>query len=312
MIDLYKPDICIYHGDCLDGFGAAWAVHLKWPGCDFRPGWYGKPLPIDDIDGKHVLFVDFSAPELQLLEIGHRAASVVVLDHHKTAEAELARFAQNKHDIENCAVHLVERKVAGLVPIVAYFDMDRSGAMMAWDLVSEGGDYPLPELLMYIGDRDLWKFHFGDTTRAVCAAVQSYPMDFAVWDDWRSWRMGGFRLVAQGEAILRANRMTVEKLLKEVRFQHVGRHPVPVPTVNAPYQFSSEAGHAMLEAFPDAPFAATFFMRGDGFMQWSLRSEAEREDVSAIAKANGGGGHRNAAGFTQQTMLMGWDLGSET
>lgn len=306
MIQSYRPDICIYHGDCLDGFGAAWAVHLKWPHCDFRPGWYGKDLPIEGIDGKHVLFVDFSAPELQLLEIGHRAASVVVLDHHKTAEAELARFAQNKNDIENCAVHLAERKAEGLVPIVAYFDMNRAGCAMAWDLVCEGGDYYLPALLVHIGDRDLWKFHFGDFTREVCAALQTYPMDFAVWDKWR-WSLDG--LDVEGKAILRANRMTVEKLLKEVRFQQVGGHPVSVPTVNAPYQFSSDVGHALLEKFPEAPFAGTFFVRADGFMQWSLRSESNREDVSAIAKANGGGGHRNAAGFTQQMMLMGWDLG---
>jgi nanoRNase/pAp phosphatase (c-di-AMP/oligoRNAs hydrolase) len=70
-------------------------------------------------------------------------------------------------------------------------------------------------------------------------------------------------------------------------------------------------GHALLDKFPGAPFAATFVIRADGFMQWSLRSEDSREDVSAIAKANGGGGHRNAAGFTQQTMLVGWDLGKE-
>lgn len=308
MIDLYKPDICIYHGDCLDGFGAAWAIHLKWPDCDFRPGWYGKPLPTDGIDGKHVLFVDFSAPELQLLEIGHRAASVVVLDHHKTAEADLARFAQNKRDIENCAAHLAERRTAGLVPIVAYFDMDRSGAMMAWDLVSDGGFYRLPDLLMYIGDRDLWNFHFSDMTRAVCAALQTYPMDFDVWDGWR-WNVEP--LDVEGRGVLRANRMSIEKLLKEVRFQTVGGNPTPVPTVNAPYQFASDAGHAMLEKFPDAPFAAAFFVRADGYIQWSLRSETHREDVSAIAKANGGGGHRNAAGFTQQTVLMGWDLGRE-
>lgn len=308
MIPLYKPDICIYHGDCLDGFGAAWAVYLKWPDCDFRPAWYDKALPLDGIDGKHVLFVDFSAPELQLLEIGHRAASVVVIDHHKTAEAELSRFAQNKHDIENCALHLAQRKAAGLVPIVAYFDMDRSGATMTWDLVCQGGDYHLPALLMYIGDRDLWNFHFGDMTRAVCAALQTYPMDFAVWDQWR-WAIDP--LDVEGRAVLRANRMTVEKLLKEVRFQTVGGHAVPVPTVNAPYQFSSDAGHALLERFPEAPFAATFFIRADGRMQWSLRSDTRREDVSVIAKANGGGGHRNAAGFTQQTMVIGWDLGGE-
>ena len=26
----WKPDICIYHGGCDDGFGAALAVHMRW------------------------------------------------------------------------------------------------------------------------------------------------------------------------------------------------------------------------------------------------------------------------------------------
>ena len=28
---MMKPDICIYHGGCDDGFGAAWAVWKRWP-----------------------------------------------------------------------------------------------------------------------------------------------------------------------------------------------------------------------------------------------------------------------------------------
>jgi hypothetical protein len=27
-----KPDICIYHGNCADGFGAAWAVRRRFGG----------------------------------------------------------------------------------------------------------------------------------------------------------------------------------------------------------------------------------------------------------------------------------------
>lgn len=53
----WKPDLCIYHGDCLDGFGAAWAVWLRWPDCQFYAGRYGAPLP--QADERNVLFVDF-------------------------------------------------------------------------------------------------------------------------------------------------------------------------------------------------------------------------------------------------------------
>ena len=47
-------------------------------------------------------------------------------------------------------------------------------------------------------------------------------------------------------------------------------------------------------------------MAGDGQAHCSLRSNGDY-DVSAIAKAFGGGGHRNAAGFsTDINTLLSW------
>ena len=31
------PDIVLYHADCFDGFGAAWAVWKKFPNARFSP-----------------------------------------------------------------------------------------------------------------------------------------------------------------------------------------------------------------------------------------------------------------------------------
>lgn len=298
MTSDYKPDICIYHGDCLDGFTAAWAIHRRWPACEFRPGWYGKPLPVENVGGKHVLFVDFSGPHDDLQFLAGRASSVVVLDHHKTAQADLECFVADGFAISQCVEALAERQRLGKLPIVAFFDMERSGAAMAWELsmhpLSSAGANAVPDIVLYVEDRDLWRFRYKDVTRAVCAALQSYPMNFELWDQWR-WSVND--LLSEGMAILRANRMTVAKLLVDTRWQRVCGFTVP--SANVPYQFASDAGNALLERYPDAPFAATFFARGDGNIQWSLRSDDSRQDVSAIAKGFGGGGHRNAAGFVQ-------------
>jgi nanoRNase/pAp phosphatase (c-di-AMP/oligoRNAs hydrolase) len=77
-----------------------------------------------------------------------------------------------------------------------------------------------------------------------------------------------------------------------------------VPVVNLPYMMASEAANRLAEG---EPFAAAYFDRADARV-FSLRS---RGDVSAIAKAYGGGGHRNAAGFQGP---IGWegDEGVET
>ena len=53
--------LCIYHGNCADGFGAACVVrHALGPQVTFHAGHYGAPPP--DVTGKHVILVDFSYP----------------------------------------------------------------------------------------------------------------------------------------------------------------------------------------------------------------------------------------------------------
>lgn len=51
---MWKPDLCIYHGNCDDGFGAAWAIWRRW-GYEvaYVPGVYGKD-PVG-VEGRHVL-----------------------------------------------------------------------------------------------------------------------------------------------------------------------------------------------------------------------------------------------------------------
>jgi DHHA1 domain/Recombination endonuclease VII len=63
--------------------------------------------------------------------------------------------------------------------------------------------------------------------------------------------------------------------------------------LNVPYLNCSEIGHDLAKTHQ---VSLTWFERGDGFVQFSLRSIGDI-DVSAIAKTFNGGGHHNAAGF---------------
>jgi len=69
------------------------------------------------------------------------------------------------------------------------------------------------------------------------------------------------------------------------------------PVANATV-FFSEVGEALLDMNPTAPFSAYYSDRGDGKRQWGLRSRPEF-DCSVVAKAFGGGGHKQAAGFIE-------------
>ncbi|MCR6734460.1 MAG: DHHA1 domain-containing protein [Afipia sp.] len=296
MSDTWKPDICIYHGNCDDGFGAAWAIWRRWGNeVAYVPGTYGKPLP--DATGKHVLFVDFSAKRPDIDAMAQVAKSIVIIDHHKTAEADLAPFTVNFSDGVMRADD-VPSLLAGCYhvdrpPVVAWFDMNQSGAVMAWDFAHGiPRNDPPPTMLALIQDHDLWRFAFGDRTKQFSAALRTYPMAFETWDDIAEHPDD---LVKEGAAILRGHNANIQKFVADAYWDYVGGYFVPV--VNVPYHYASDTAHALLNMFPEAMFTACWFRRGDGMVQWSLRSEDGRMDVSEIAKRSGGGGHRNAAGF---------------
>lgn len=88
----WQPDMVIYHDNCADGFGAAWACWMRWgDACEYVPANYGQVPP--DVTGKNILIVDFSYKRPELETMANAAASIVILDHHKTAQAELEPFA---------------------------------------------------------------------------------------------------------------------------------------------------------------------------------------------------------------------------
>lgn len=75
--------VCIYHGNCADGFGAAWVVRKALGDIEFHPGKYQEPPP--DVTGKDVVLVDFSYKRPALLEMAEQANSILILDHHVSA-----------------------------------------------------------------------------------------------------------------------------------------------------------------------------------------------------------------------------------
>jgi oligoribonuclease NrnB/cAMP/cGMP phosphodiesterase (DHH superfamily) len=274
------PDICLYHSNCVDGFTAAWVVRQKFRHCQFLAVAYNEPPPLELLAGRNVLMVDFSYKRPAMDEIAAVANAVVVLDHHKTAEEELGPL-------------LAERgKVTGV------FDMTKAGALLAWEWTWNG---PVPLLVQYVNDRDLWQFAMGDT-RAIHAVMSSHPFDFDLWTALaKKIEQHGERqkIIEEGEAILRAmariREQAVEDTIRNMRFG-----PYVVPVVNLPKAWMSEA---LNELAVGVPFAAGYIDRADGRREFSLRSSGE-VDVSQIAKAYGGGGHRPAAGFV---MPAGWE-----
>lgn len=292
-----KP-LCIYHANCADGFGAAWVVRKYFgaDGVDFHPASYGSEPP--DVTGRDVIIVDFSYKRPVLEVMAATARSILVLDHHKTAASDLGWIARPPETGWDSFVSLIAKDNRADIPfenrLRAIFDMDRSGARLAWNFFFP--DDPIPALLRFIEDRDLWRFKYGEATREICAAVYSYPYDFEQWDylvkSAEEIADGNAELLVEGEAILRQQRKNIVEHIKSSAHRLViAGHDVPA--LNCPGFMASDAGHILCEG---ESFAATYYDTGT-HRQFSLRSAPDGADVAALAQQYGGGGHQHAAGF---------------
>lgn len=286
----------LYHGNCPDGCGAALAAYLKFGEfskagvpVEYIPVSYGKPPP-EIKAGSSVFIVDFSYPRATLEKL-REYCELVVLDHHATAEKDLEGLSYCR------------------------FDMNKSGAVMAWEHFHP--DKSVPGFILYLQDRDLWQFKL-PYSREVSAAIGSYPFDFRAWKNWLEVETLIDDLTKEGIACLRLKNQQVGNMAAQHRWAYLdpqtktirfteklepggnGEPTVPahiwiLPVANATV-FFSEVGERLLEIYPSCDCAAYYSDRSDGKQQWGLRSRPEF-DCSIIAKAFGGGGHKQASGF---------------
>lgn len=295
------PDICVYHGGCFDGFAAALCIDLGYPDrdIDFVPASYDKPIkwnlpPL----GKNILFVDMSRPAQFLHDLVNidGASSVVVLDHHKTASKELEEYKVDLDSDMYTISELFDPSVpenaqhAATSRIAFVYNAGMSGASMAFFFTNPHLTKK-PPLIAFVEDRDLWRFNL-EGTNAVHCALKTLPLSF---EAWLPYLYNCWPLVEEGRPMLKYEKATVEKLCENAYMSDIGGHTVP--TLNVPYHFASDCGNHLLKLFPDAPFSATWYQSKDR-IRYSLRSDLSRVSVADVAKSLGGGGHRNAAGYS--------------
>jgi len=254
----------IYHGGCPDGFGAAFSA---WKVLGKKAKYIGlqpsDPAPLIPKSAR-VVMVDVAFPREKFLAFRDRVKDVVVLDHHVTNQTEIGDLPGT------------------------YFDINHSGAYLSWVHFHPG---QVPEFILYLEDRDLWRFKL-PYSREVGAALPSYPQKFEVWEQLMT--MGMEKLKLDGGVILRYQSQVLDEICSSATMKEIDGHMVPcVNTI----VLRSETGDKLCQLYPTAPFAAYYFEK-NGKRCWGLRSPG-RFDVSAVAKKFGGGGHRDAAGFTQ-------------
>jgi len=289
----------LYHANCHDGFGAAYAAWKyfqafqadvdagEFPETFYYPMKYSTPLPPFS-EGDDVYLLDYSRKADDLVMMHEQCLNIEIIDHHKTAKPEFEK-----------AREITGKPRMGSHRIQGTFDMEKSGAVLAWERFHP--NTKVPKILEHIQDRDLWRYHIA-YTKEIHAALCGVPYDFDIWDkivtgaegkdDGKAYGYNG--MIRRGENILEYHSVLIPQLVAEAQLFNIGGYEVPCSNVSILF---SEVPHALLSEYPQAKFAAARYFLGSGEVQYSLRGRGDF-DVSEVAKVYGGGGHHNAAGFT--------------
>jgi oligoribonuclease NrnB/cAMP/cGMP phosphodiesterase (DHH superfamily) len=273
--DKYSTDFVIYHSNCCDGFGSAFSV---WKLLGNQPKYYaathGRSPP--EVTNKNVVICDFSYDFKTTTDLIKKAKSLIVIDHHKSAEENL-KYIDEKHKI---------------------FDMEHSGAYLTWKFFHSDKEVPL--LIKYIEDRDIWnnKLPF---THEVASLLQACPFEFVFYDNLLIGTEFD-KLIEQSKNVKQVCDNHINSIIPYSRctlYQLDDDNYYLIALVNSNL-YKSELGNLLIsKKYPKADFAVVYNHNNNNLITtYSLRSTDNHQDVSYIAKMYKGGGHRNASGVT--------------
>lgn len=263
-----KNIVVLYHKNCQDGFGAAWAA---WKKLGHKADYIAvqhQQSPPEHLTGKRIYLLDFCYSLEVTEQLIKKNKRVTAIDHHGTAEAAVQLTADYR------------------------YDPTHSGAVLAWQYFHP--QKPVPRLIQYIEDGDLWRFKLPQTKEAR-AFLELHQFDFNKWNTFarafERTRLSRKHLAA-GAVVIRYEDLAAGRLVKE-NAEKVFFADRETLAVNSPI-LESIIGHALVQSLP--PIGIVWRVKQRKIVV-SLRSDGS-VDVAEIAKKFGGGGHPTAAGFT--------------
>ncbi len=267
------PPICVFHKNCLDGRASAAVVKRYDPKVICTPQQYGSRR--SSLLGRKVYIVDFGFPLEEMKKIEQEASEVIWIDHHVT--------------------HQETQRQLGW----GHFDLNESGASLTWKTLFP--DEPVPEIISYIRDRDLWLWELPDS-RAINIALFHITTDNNIGDllDYDLQQ-----LKKLGEPLLAAQELRIAQAIRNgiPSMNPYGLMGKRALVMNTNCDISELGERAYLPAKRGGAgydLAIIFSMRRDGKWVHSLRSANDQDvDCERIARNRGGGGHKGAASYTR-------------
>ncbi|MBI5306690.1 hypothetical protein HZB04_03865 [Candidatus Wolfebacteria bacterium] len=261
-----KPILVLYHKNCPDGFGGAYAA---WKKFGDKADYVGieRYMPLINLKGrKEVYMIDFCYFYDEMKKIIDSGANITVIDHHVSVEKAVKICPKHSYGVKN------------------------SGSVLAWKYFHS--KKPIPRLLKNIEDLDLWKFKIPHT-KEISSVLELIEFNFKKWDKFiKEFENPKKRKkhIEAGKIILKYRETLIKRIinhLKEVKFE--GHKAF---AVNSPI-FQSEIGNFINK---NKKVLGIIWSFKKGKINISLRG-GKKIDVAKIAEKYDGGGHRGAAGF---------------
>lgn len=258
--------LCIYHKNCLDGKAAAAVVRKHMPAVELLPMQYREPEP--KVEGREVFVVDFAFPIEGMRALKAQATLLTWIDHHTSSQPVQARLGWGHVDTSTC------------------------GAVLAWRVLFPGR--PMPAILPYIEDKDLWRWQLPDS-RAVSAGL---ARTFAGTEVDGLLEADPAAMAAIGRDDLAKQALRVREAVRagipvESPYGLAGVRMLAIPTNRDQNETAEFACLPVSEGGLGYDLAVMFYRRKDGTWIHSLRSNSV--DCAAIAERFQGGGHPSSA-----------------
>lgn len=294
-----------YHNDA-DGHCAAALVALyreeefrNYPSMSYEQIFYemdyNTPFPIEDIDDDEIVYIlDYSIAPEDMRKLLAKTENVFWIDHHKTAIEKYKDFGVDIRGIREA-------------------DGD-SGCLLTYKYLLSSRRIPdiggIPSMVALINDWDTWKHELYQTSSFITAfnSMNTQPWIFSFWEHINDWNYIN-NMIQDGIVMTRYRDGWAKDVLNHIGssidFMGLKVYAVNIPHANSEY-FKSlpESVKAEHDAF--MPF---YYDLNKGVYVASLYSIRPDVDVSIVAKQMGGGGHKNASGFS--TKILPFDISKE-
>jgi len=306
-----SPTVIFYHAPCTDGAFAAFAAARRFKRTESVLVPLRNELTEDQriklieehvIKGADVFLLDIVGSKPFLLALCDKALTVVLIDHHKTTEEILTDMPEKPINLQV----VFDAKKSGAVLAYEYFGLEATVYNSLW---------PVFELVQ---DNDLW-LHQLPNTKAFTAGFMARRYDY---NDGEALvkailLIDEDEVIAEGRALLEKRASLIKEIGAKASgccFNGIGGNYVDLDANDAEQMhIISELGQALAQASGMGAMLIRPVQGQPGCVKVSMRSIGD-VDVSAIAKKNGGGGHKNAASFViaEEKLVVGGDFGVTT